>query len=430
MLRDSMRRLWVLMATAFVDMLGFSILFSQLPYYAENFGAGPKMVGLLASAFAVAQLATAPLWGRFSDRFGRRPAILAGLYLSGLGFLLFAASGAEPVVGLLGPKISLWLLLLCRLAQGAGGGTIAVVQAYVSDSSTPENRAKVLGWVTAATSAGVMFGPAIGSAAVHWGPAAPGLVSLGFCVVNIAFAYRWLPESFPRAVSGETADAVKPELLPPKPPRPSIRHAMLDVIRRPNTPAAKLIWTYAFGMLCFMSLSGAVLALYLKRVFDIDQENIGYFFTYVATITLVMRALLLGPIVRRIGEVWTLRVGAVAVTAGLLTIPLAQSYLGLALTSMFMPIGTALLFPATTSLLSQRFEQAESGQAMGVQQAFGGVSRLVGPLWSTWVFAEIGMRAPFYIAGALMGLVCFYTFQIESARNDSVDLVPKPGSPA
>ncbi len=423
MLRDVWRRLSVLMATAFVDMVGFSILFSQLPYYAENFGAGPKVVGLLVAAYAVAQLATAPLWGRFSDRYGRRPAILAGLVLSGLGFLLFAASGAEPVVSLLGTKISLWVLLLSRFAQGAGGGTIAVVQAYVSDSSTPENRAKVLGWVTAATSAGVMIGPAIGSAAVHLGPAAPGLVALAFCVVNIAFAHRWLPESYAQPDTNQPAGPTEAIETPfePKPPRvrPSIRKAMFDVVRHPSTPVATLIWTYAWGMLCFMSLSGAVLALYLKRVFDIDQGNIGYFFTYVATITLVMRALLLGPIVRWVGEVWTLRIGALTVAAGLLTIPLARGMVGLALTAIFIPIGTALLFPATTSLLSQRFKQEENGQAMGVQQAFGGVARLVGPLWSTWVFAEVGLRAPFYIAGGLMLLVFLHTFRIDATRPES-----------
>ena len=412
---ESLKRLSVLMVTAFVDMLGFSILFSQLPYYAENYGASPTLIGWLTATFAAAQLATAPLWGRSSDRYGRRPVILAGLYASAAGFLLFALSATPQAVALLGEKGALWLLFFCRLAQGAGGGTIGVVQAYVSDSSNPKERSKVLGWVTAATSAGVVIGPALGSLSVRLGPAAPGLVALGFCVANIASAYRWLPESFPKdRANGPRA-------------RPSIRHAILGVLQRPGTPVASLIWTYAFGMLAFMSLSGPVMALYLYRVFSIDQETIGFFFAYVATVTLIMRALLLGPIVRRLGEVATMRLGALSVALGLLTLPLASGYLGLALTSAFMPIGTALLFPVTTSLLSQRFTAEETGQAMGVQQAFGGMARLAGPVWSTAVFESVGMVAPFLISGALMFGVFLHTLRIHLPPDSHVAPIAPEG---
>ena len=400
---ESLKRLSVLMLTVFVDMLGFSILFTQLPYYAQSFGASPTMVGILTATFAMAQLATAPLWGRFSDRYGRRPAILGGLVLSAVGFLLFSFVGSEPVKAILGNAGALWLLFVCRLAQGAGGGTIGVVQAYVSDSSTPEDRAKVLGWVTAATSAGVVIGPALGSLAVSFGPAAPGLVAFVLCVVNIASARRWLPESFPNK-----------KTWGPQKARPSIRRAIREIFAHPSTPVATLMWTYAFGMLAFMSLSGPVMVLYLDRVFGINQKTIGWFFAYVASITLIMRALLLGPIVRKFGEVWTVRLGACCVAAGLLTIPFAHGLAGLAVTAMFMPIGTALLFPTTTSMLSQRFKAEETGQAMGVQQAFGGVARLIGPLWSTVAFEHLGMLSPFWIAGSLMVAVCLHTLRIEA----------------
>lgn len=415
MARESLKRLSVLMATAFVDMMGFSILLFQLPYYAESYGASPILIGWLTATFAAAQLATAPLWGRSSDRYGRRPVILAGLFASATGFLLFALSATPQAVALFGTQGALWLLFFCRLAQGAGGGTIGVVQAYVSDSSDPKDRSEVLGWVTAATSAGVVIGPALGSFSVRLGPAAPGLVALGLCVVNIAFAWRWLPESFPEEKSNGPVTA-----------RPSIRRAILDVIAEPGTPVASLIWTYAFGMLAFMSLSGPVLTLYLIRVFEISQEAIGFFVAYVASITLIMRALLLGPIVRRFGELWTMRTGALAIALGLFTLPLARGYVGLALAAAFMPIGTALLFPVTTSLLSQRFSPKETGQAMGVQQAFGGMARLVGPVWSTAVFQIVGMVAPFVISGALMIGVFLHTLRIRLPVEPHTPAVPAP----
>ena len=137
-----MTRLLVLFVTAFVDMVGLTMIIPLLPFYATELGASATVVGLLVSAFAVAQLAVAPVWGRFSDRYGRRPAILAGLLLTGSAYVIFAFAG------------SVLVLLLSRLVQGAGGGTIGVVQAYVADASPPEERTKSLGWLSAVTSLG------------------------------------------------------------------------------------------------------------------------------------------------------------------------------------------------------------------------------------------------------------------------------------
>jgi MFS family permease len=419
MASDSLRRLSVLMATVFVDMVGFSIVFTQLPFSTEGLGGTPTLVGLLISSFALAKLATSPLWGKLSDRSGRRPVILAGLVASGVGFVLFGLAASPAVEGLLGPAGALWVLFSSRLAQGAGGGTAGVVQAYASDSSRPQDRAKILGWVTAATSAGVMIGPALGSLAVRLRPEAPGLLAAALCLANLASAWRWLPES----AGGQAAS--RPEGAP----RPSIRRAVRGLLAEPGSPVATLIWTYALGMLAFMSLNG-VLALYLNRAFGIDKQTIGWFYLYVAGITLVMRAVLLGPIVRAVGEVWTLRLGALAIAAGLLTVPLAWNLPTLALVAVFMPVGTALLFPATTSLVSQRAAAHETGQTLGVQQAFGGGAQLLGPVWATAIFERVGIATPFWTAGGLMLAVCVYTLRITAPEpGPEVPPLPAQGEP-
>src|ERR671929_1180554 len=146
-----MGKLVVLMVTAFVDMVGLLMVLPLLPFYAKALGAGGFIVGLLVSSFAIAQLIASPFWGRFSDRYGRRPALLIGLTASAIAYIIFAYAN------------SLWLLFVMRIVQGAGGGTTGVAQAYVADTVAQADRARALGWLSAATSAGVMVGPAIGS---------------------------------------------------------------------------------------------------------------------------------------------------------------------------------------------------------------------------------------------------------------------------
>src|SRR5213082_1868461 len=181
--RAARGKLAVLIVTNFVDMVGLLMIIPLLPFYAREMGGGALIVAILMGAFTAAQLLSAPWWGRFSDRYGRRPALLVGLTAAGIAYLVFAFAN------------SLWLLLLSRLVQGAGGGTVGVIQAYVADSTLPKDRAKSLGWLCAATNAGVALGPVIGSWSQHISPMAPGFIAAALCVTNIAFAWRYLRES-------------------------------------------------------------------------------------------------------------------------------------------------------------------------------------------------------------------------------------------
>ncbi|MES1239980.1 MAG: MFS transporter [Acidobacteriota bacterium] len=389
----SLKQLSVLMATVFVDMIGFTIVLPLLPFYATRLQADASMVGVLIAAFPAAQLVVSPFWGRLSDRYGRRPMILAGLLSSAAAYVLFGLAN------------TLWLLFASRFVQGAGGATTGVVQAYVADAVVPEERTKALGWITAATSAGVMIGPLIGSASTHLGPTAPGYLAAGLCLLNALFAWKWLPESKREAATVETQTAPAP--------RQSLRATVFDVLARPAGPVSSLIWVYTIGMMGFMAMNG-VLALYLKQVFGVTEQNIGYFYTYVGSISLVMRGVLLGPAVRRFGEVGVTRLGAMSLVIGLIVIPMPKHLWGLAICVLFVPVGTALLFPATTSLVSRRARRSEVGQVMGVQQLFGGVSRMLGPLWAGFVFQEIGIEYPFWIAAALMLGVSFLTLRMQN----------------
>jgi multidrug resistance protein len=385
------RRLAVLIAVNFVDMIGFMIVLPLLPFYALKLEASPETIGYLIASFSVAQLLAAPLWGRVSDRYGRRPAVLIGLSASAVAYVVFGLAS------------SVWLLFLSRLVQGAGGGTTGVAQAYVADTVEPGDRARALGWLSAATSAGVMVGPAIGSFAAHFGQAAPGLVAAVFCLINVFFAWRWLPESH-RERTRDPSRIRKP-----------IWHPAWLALRHPSTAIGRLLWIYGVGMLAFASMT-SVMALYLGAEFGVTERTIGYIFLYVGILSFVMRSLLLGPIVDRIGETWAMRIGTVLLVLGLALYPLPRDLWTLALVIPLVPIGTALLFPATTSLMSRAADPRELGTTMGVAQTFAGLARVAAPVLATIAFQRLGHGWPFYVAAGYVALVGIMAFQVDVHR--------------
>jgi MFS family permease len=399
--KSSAGKLVVLMATAFMDMVGVLIVIPLLPFYATDMGQGGLVVGLLVSSFSVAQLAMAPVWGRFSDHYGRRPALMIGMTASAIAYVVFAMAD------------NIWLLFLSRLVQGAGGGSVTVIQAYVADAVQPKERAKALGWLSAATNAGVAIGPLIGSAALAWGRPGPGLLASALTVVNIGFAWKFLAESRDMTDAAETRK---------KPPGRS-REAVARVMSHPKEPASRLIWIYAIAIGAFQG-STAILALFLAARFGVTAKTIGFFFAYIGVLSVLTRALLLGPLVDRFGEAKLSRMGLALLAVGLGSLPFlypaqnpAFTYVPLALAVALIPLGTAFTFPCVTALLSRIVSSSERGLYMGVQQTFGGASRVVFPIVYGWLFDQsIGL--PFYLAAVLVGGTITLGLGMESFTKD------------
>jgi multidrug resistance protein len=396
--RGAPKQLWVLMATVFVDMIGLLMVLPLLPYYARDFDAGGLAVGLLTAIFAAAQLLSAPFWGRFSDRYGRRPIILAGLLASAAGYLVFGVAQA------------LWMLFATRLLQGLGAGTIGVVQAYVSDSVEPRERSKAFGWLSAAASAGVMVGPLVGSfSSEYLGPQGPGFFAAGLCLVNVAFAWRLLPE--PEKSSSPAA-------------KRSILRSLGDVFAHPALPTSSMIWIYALAMMA-SSVMQTVLALYLMDRFAITERDIGWFYTYVGGVSVVMRAALLGRILDTFGESRTMRMGALAMALGFFLIPVAPSLLLFVPATTLIPVGTAMLFPTCTSRLTQSAPAGEVGQLLGVQLSFRGIAGILGPAWAGAAYEFVNIRSPLLAGGVVMALVFFVTLRV----TDQEEEAPSPAAP-
>ena len=399
MSRVASGKLFVLIITNFVDMVGLLMIIPLMPFYARDMGGGGLVVAILMSAFTAAQLLSAPMWGRFSDRYGRRPALLVGLSAACIAYVVFAFAN------------SIWLLLLSRIVQGAGGGTVGVIQAYVADSVEPDNRAKALGWLSAATNVGVAIGPAIGGAALAFGRSGPGLAAAALCLVNIFFAWRFLPES---------RDMTEVHDKKPRAPRIVIAH----VFTHAAEPAPRLIWIYAIAMGAFSGLM-AILALFLADTFGIGKDQIWIFYTYVGVISVVTRAGILGRMVDRYGEAQLSRIGLAFLATGLATLPLAHGYFMLAIAVALIPLGTAFTFPCVTSMLSRVISSRERGLYMGVQQTFGGLARVIVPLWAGFSYDHLGRTVPLFTSAALVFGTILLGFGIDDGRKAEVPV----GSP-
>jgi MFS family permease len=343
-------------------------------------------------SFTAAQLLSAPLWGRFSDRYGRCPALLVGLGAAAIAYVVFAFAN------------SIWLLLLSRLVQGAGGGTVGVIQAYVADSTEPQNRAKALGWLSAATNLGVALGPPLGSLALLLGHIGPGLVAAGLCLVNMMFAWRYLTES--RDMEDARQHTRKPG---------ASRIAITRVITHTKETASRLIWIYAISMGAFSAVT-AILPLFLNDQFGIGESRVWIFFTYIGAISVITRAGFLGRIVDKFGEARLSRIGLVMLAAGLALYPFVHNYVLLALVIALVPLGTAFTFPCVTSLLSRVISASERGLYMGVQQTFGGLSRVVIPLWAGFSYDHFGRQIPFLTSAALVLFTLLLGLGVDDGR--------------
>lgn len=407
-------KLFVLMTTAFLDMVGLLMIIPLLPFYVKSLGGSGVDVlgmhfgigfisGLIVAAFTVAQLLSAPMWGKFSDRVGRRPTLLIALGASAIAYLIFGFAS------------SLFLLFISRVVQGAGGGTVGVIQAYVADSTAPEERARALGWLSATTNLGVALGPVLGSFAitlgkydlmpgpgsVHMGHAGPGIIAAALCLLNMAFAWRYLTES------REPEDE-----LPAGEVRRTSRQAIWRIITHSSEPSSRLIWIYAISIGAFQG-SFSVLALFLNARFQVTEQTIGYFFMYIGAISVFTRVLLLGRMVDWLREAKLSRLGLVLLAAGVLGMPLAQNLWMLAIAVALIPLGTAFTFPCVTALLSRVTAPRERGLYMGMQQTYGGVARIIAPLFFGWSFDSLGVSSPYFFSSAFIIATIFLGFGLD-----------------
>lgn len=395
----------ILFMAVLVDMLGFGIVIPVLPFYALEMGASALEVTLLIASFSAMQMAATPIWGRVSDRHGRRPLLIAGLFASAVSYLIFGMAN------------TLLLLLVSRLAAGAAGGTISVAHAYIADTTKAEQRAHGMGLIGAAAGLGVMLGPAIGGFFSRFSLGAPGYVAAGLCAVNGIAAIFLLPESRPKSArtgprKGQTATLA------------GWARAMTSF------PLSVLLVVYFLGITSFTAMT-ALLALYFEAEFGIGAEEMGIMFAIAGGVTVVVRGVVLGQLVRRFGEIATVLTGALSLGSAFLLLPTLPTFGWVLAVIPLYAFGAGTLFPALATLTSFASDADSQGSILGGSQLVGGMGRVVGPIWAGFLFQEVAIDAPFHVAAGLTALAILLALRIPPALQSrrTAAAAPGPGVP-
>jgi MFS transporter, DHA1 family, tetracycline resistance protein len=385
----------VLFVTVFIDLIGFGIVLPLLPFYAQHFGANALLVGLLSTSFSLMQLLFAPVWGRLSDRVGRRPVILVGLLGSSLSYLTFGLAPSLPI------------LFLSRILAGIAGANISTAQAYIADSTQPENRAKGMGLIGAAYGLGFTVGPAIGGILSQYGYAIPAFFASALALANFGAAWWLLPESRnPSAQADHTERGLNWQRL-----RTGLRHPELGVFL-----ILFFISTFAFANL------EATFALMTARKFGFDARANGYLFAYIGVLITIVQGGFTGWLARRFGERWLISVGLFCMIFGLGLLPYSPGLKSLLFVLIVLVGGHGFTNPSISSLISQSASTEDQGGILGVAQSLASLARILGPVWGGFTFDAFGFHYP-YLTGSLFMSVAFSLSLLATKAKVNV---PKP----
>jgi DHA1 family tetracycline resistance protein-like MFS transporter len=369
----------VLFITVFIDLIGFGIVLPLLPFYAKHFGANALLVGLLSTSFSLMQLLFAPVWGRLSDRVGRRPVILVGLLGSSISYLTFGLAPSLPI------------LFLSRILAGIAGANISTAQAYIADSTQPENRAKGMGLIGAAYGLGFTVGPAIGGILSQYGYAIPAFFASALALANFGAAWWLLPES--RNPSGQTHHTERG--LNWQRLRTGLQHPELGTFL-----ILFFISTFAFANL------EATFALMTARKFGFDAHANGYLFAYIGVLITIVQGGLTGRLARRFGERRLISAGLFCMIFGLGLLPYSPGLKSLLLVLVVLVGGHGSTNPSISSLISQSAGTEDQGSILGVAQSLASLARILGPIWGGFTFDALGFQYP-YLTGGLFMAVAF-----------------------
>ncbi|HEV8114476.1 MAG TPA: MFS transporter [Planctomycetota bacterium] len=373
--------LLLIFLTVFIDLLGFGIVIPLLPLYSRVYHASETELGLLFGCFSGMQFVFAPMWGRLSDRIGRKPVLVGGLLGTAASYVLFALAGSMP------------LLFVSRLCAGFFGANVSTAQAYIADVTTPENRAKGMGLIGAAFGLGFTLGPWIGGELAGISSRAPGFLAAGLSLAAALFGSWNLVE-------------------PPRERRSASRIFHLDQVRRAFADGRigiVLVLSFLF-IFSFSAFESMFVLFGLERfpaVFDRDGTHdvlkaapiVGRYMGLIGILSAIIQGGLIRRLVPRFGETTLAVVGPALLAISFLILGLAPNWSVVIVACVVMPLGFGLNNPALQSLVSRASPVDEQGAFLGLNQSMLSLARMTGPLSAGVLFTAHGAQVPF-LAGA------------------------------
>ncbi|GHG99616.1 MFS transporter [Comamonas sp. JC664] len=377
--------------TVFLDLVGFGLIIPLLPFYVESMGGTATTAGVLLALFSLAQLIASPVLGRLSDRVGRRPVILLSLLGNALSMALFAYS------------THVWLLPLLfasRLLAGATAGNLAACQAAVADVTDERGRAAGMGRVGAGIGLGMVLGPVIGSVLHVWGAWAPPLAGAVLAAAAMLGVFFFFPETH-RPGSTDPVVAGRPRVRLP------------EVLARPGLGAVLALMFLVFIGMTNLQVSLGLLA---QARFGWGELEVGRLFALMGLTTFVLQAFVIGWLTQRFRDTSLVLVGATCMGTGLGLIAAASHGAMLVLAMVLVGSGTGLLQPLVASLASTFAGRELRGGVLGVVQSAGGLARVVGPVWSGFLYSRLGPGAPFASGVAASGIALLVAASLRRRR--------------
>jgi len=359
-----------------VDVLGFTMLIPILPYYAQHFGASPLAIGGIYATVAACALVFSPIWGRISDRIGRKGVLLIAQIAAVLGFTMLAFANA------------LWMIYLARAIEGIGGGGLGVTQAYVSDVTTPEERSRAFGLVGATFGIGFLIGPAVSGILVRFGYQVPLLVGAALAVCTVFLTLFLLPESHKPVSTGASFGEIAAALR-----TPGLRSLLF----------AQLAFSFAFY--CWIS----VFALFVQKQLGFGPSQSSFIFVITSIIGIIVQGVLIGRITDRFGEGRVAIAGFVIAIAGYAVVPYVGTIPALIGMAILWALSGALIRPSMSALISQTAPGELRGTLFGVNDSLSNLAFIIAPLAATTVFShDVHAVGLLPLGGAIAALAIGY----------------------
>ncbi|MFM2223009.1 MAG: Permease of the major facilitator superfamily [Armatimonadota bacterium] len=385
--------------TLFIDLLGFGIILPNLPQYVEadpwvgdDHARGALIGSWLGASYSVTQFIFAPIWGRYSDKAGRRPVILISLIGVAFAYMLFGLSSGR-----------LWMLFAARILAGVlSSASIGVSFAYVGDVTTPQNRAKAMGILGVCFGLGFAVGPVFGGILGKSNIAIPAYVAAAMSLINFIFAVKMLPESLSEDARRKLAATVRESGLA------LIRRVMKD----PAAPLFIINFVMVFGFAAIEQIFGYFLMARGIASRDNQSMRLAYIMGFVGLAGIVVQGGLIGPVVKRFGEGMVVRIGLAILALGYVLLLFPTKWgAGIVIASMVMSAGRSLISPATTALISRK-TQVGQGLIQSTSASFEALARATGPLVAGFLFSTIGPTAPYTTSAGLTVVALILTFMI------------------